>query len=170
MKSNTLGIYLLSQVLTTSALLIGFITNDQWIGIPVVITSVCFLWIGERKQWMPINSFVFVIQISIAILGASLKVAPFLMIAGSIGALASWDIRDILENQKNSVDNPFFEKYQINRIRFLGLVIGLGLIITEFGLLIHTSLPFVFVFIITIIVLFCIYKLFSTIKKMKTNA
>jgi len=164
-KTNTLGLLLICQSLTVGVLIYGYITNHHWVGLLLIISSVYFLWFGKKKQWLLINSLVFVCQISLAIFGALVGISPFLMVAGSIGALASWELINLQENQKVSVDSPLFENYRKNRIKFLGLVIGLGLLITEFGLLIHTSLPFVFVFTITLIVLFCLYKLFIILKK-----
>lgn len=165
MKTNTLGLLLLCQSLTVGVLIYGYITNHQWVGLLLIIFSVCFLWFGEKKQWMLIDSLVFICQISLAIFGALVGISPFLMVAGSIGALASWDLINLQENQKVSVDIPLFENYRKNRIKFLGLVIGFSLLIAEIGLLIHTKLPFALVFLIAIIVLFCIYKLFLILKK-----
>lgn len=165
MKVKIIHLLVVSQILTACAFIIGFNTFHQWTIVSVLFLSVCLLWIGVIKSWQWTNNLVFVLQLSLAIIGALMSVSPYLMIAGSVGALASWDLIDLLTKQKISTDILHFEKYKNNRQIFLGFTIGIGVFFAEIGLFIHIKLPFVIVFLIGLIVLFCLYKMFSILKR-----
>jgi hypothetical protein len=164
MKIKVIHLLLFCQTVTAFALIAGFSTFHEWIGVSVIFLSVCLLWLGEKKQWKWTNSLVFVIQICIAIFGSLKGVSAYLMIIASVGALTSWDLIDLLTKQMVSADNPFFEKYKNNRLKYLSLAIGIGLFVAEIGLLIHLKLPFAMVFLIGGVILYCLYQLFSILR------
>ena len=156
---------LVCQFLTVVSLTIGYSMKHLWWGIILVLLSLVILWVGEKYHLHWVNYVVFGIQLCLAVSGALLGLPAYLMIASVVTALGSWDLSDLQNNPHQSAQHQLIMDFQLHRIRLLGLTIFVGLVISEFGLLINMSLPFAVLFFIGLMVLFCLYRLFKLLKR-----
>ncbi len=161
MKDLKVFSMLVSQFLTVVSLTIGYSTKHLWWGFTLILLSLLLLWVREKFCLHWINYLVFGIQLSLAVAGAIIGLPSYLMIAGAVTALGSWDLSDLQKNPQQTPQFQLIKDFQLHRIRLLGVTILVGLVIAEFGLLINLSLPFAVLILIGLLVLYCLYRLFA---------
>jgi hypothetical protein len=146
------------------SLIIGFSMKQLWWGVVLVFLSVAFFWIGDRLSWQWVSFVAFGAQLILSVGGVILGLSPFLMVSGAVTALGAWDLADLQKNSPHSSHYQLVKKFQLSRFRLLSLTLITGLIISELGLLVKFTIPFVLLFLCGFLILFSLYGLFKIMK------
>lgn len=165
MEKSTEITYRTFHFVTIFLLVSGFGMAKIWLGVIIVLFMVPYLWITRHLQRKIYSWVTLVIFVGIAACGLLSNVSPYLMVAGVSTYLACWELEDhIPKSIKSSISSvtSSCEKYHL---KILAIAMATGLIVAEAGLFLKLSLPFGAVFLAAILVLFCIFQLFSLFKR-----
>ncbi len=157
-------IHQVCQYASISLLVSGYFLSKVWIGVIILLAIIPLLWIIRRNQSNRFSTFKLMMCVCIAAYGLLNAVPEFLMIAGVSFALATWELEDRLPNGMESSIPSYAKTYERLHLLRLGVATAIGLVVAELCLFVKYDLPFSMVLIIAVLVLFSIYRLFSTFK------
>jgi hypothetical protein len=162
--------YRIFQILTVVLLSGGFALAKLWIGAVILLLILPYWWFSQRLNRKILSGVMLVIFGGIAAFGLLSNASSYLMIGGMTTALACWELEDhIRESSKSSISYDTRLNEKIHQ-KILCLAFFIGLIVAEAGLLIKFTLPFGIVFLIAIVVLFCIFQLFLLFKSIQSDS
>jgi hypothetical protein len=155
-------VYHVSQI-TAIALLAGsFGLANLWWGEFFVLAMLLVWWISSQAGWQWLPTALLMLYVSLAGVGLVTGADPFLLIAGSTSALVCWELSD--KKLSNAPNHPLADLYERRYLKLLGITAGLGLLAAEAGLFLQFQLPFVVIFLVAGMVIFCLYKLLFFIR------
>lgn len=145
---------LLSLILTTLALAVGYILDGHW---PWVFV---FLVLGVAGWWLPKfldrppGSLLFTLFVTAAALGALSGIPALAMLIATVSSLAFWDLDAFQERRKRfpaSEDTRVLERYHLRRLAW---VLGLGLALSLPGLLLHIKINLLWAMLLSLLAVF----------------
>jgi hypothetical protein len=158
-------VYFVMQIATIALLIGGFAMIKNWQSVTIILIMLPYWWITHRSQRRIYSWIIFLIFVGLAVYGLLSKASPYFMVAGVSTGLACWELEDqipkSLKSPITSVTNSC-EKYHL---KILSIAIAIGLFIAEASLFLKLSLPFGVIFLVAILVLFCIFQLFLLLKR-----
>lgn len=157
---NFTYIWFLINTYASSILLgIGFQIAGKWFANIFILVLLVLTFLSIKFNWKWAFS-IFLITNSIFAIGGILVGAPsFLMIAGVATTLASWELSTDQKHYKEMYSHAQGVVYEKNRLRLLLISIGSGMIAAEIVLLVQFQLPFIIIFLLAIIILFCFFQI-----------
>ena len=123
----------------------------------LLIVSIKFNW-----NWYPDAYLVF--HITFTFIGLLNNLSAPSLLAGMACALITWELSDIpIFMDKNSI-TPLQIKFHESRFLFLITAVGTGLIISEILLFIQLKIPFIGMFILALLFLYAIVRIFLMVR------
>ncbi|MHC1771840.1 MAG: hypothetical protein AB9907_08910 [Flexilinea sp.] len=165
MEKSTKITYRIFHFATILLLASGFGMSKIWLGVIIILIMVPYWWITRRLQRKIYSGVSLVIFVGIAAYGLLSNASSYLMVAGVATALACWELEDQIPNAMKSSISLNTRLYEKNHLKKIGITITTGFIVAEAGLFLKLSLPFGAVFLVAILVLFCIFQLFLLFKR-----
>jgi hypothetical protein len=122
---------------------------------------VAFAWLAYRAKWRWGANALLLAYLGLAVNGLFQGFSPALVIAGTTAALVAWELSSppLEESSTNAV--PLAMRFRRQRLRSLLFTAVLGLALAEVGLILRLRLSFLGVLLAALLVLFCLYGLFS---------
>jgi hypothetical protein len=158
-------LFLLFTAITSIILGAGYGIAGLWFVEILLLLLLVLTFIAIKIDWNWVFSVVLIINSILAAVGIELGVSSFLMIAGITTALASWELSNSEKKFRKIYSHSMSNAFEKNRFRLLGISLGSGLLVAEIALFIHLQLPFVVIYIITIIILFCFYQVYRLLNQ-----
>jgi len=165
MEKSTENIYQTFQFATILFLVIGYGLAKIWLGVIIILTMIPYWWITHRLERKIYSWLTLVIFVGIAACGIVSNASSYLMLAGVSTALACWELEDKIPNTMNSTISLNTKLYEKNHLKKLSIATASGFILAEAGLFLKLSLSFWAVFLVAILVLFCVFQLFLLFKR-----
>ena len=131
-----------SMVLASAALLLGYILGGLWIWTPAILALGALWMVGERRRWSQVASLGLVLHATVAAVGMALGLGAGWMLAGLVGSLAAWDLGHFLETLRDAGRVEGQRQLELDHLRRLLLVSGLGLLLGALALEVRTRLSF----------------------------
>jgi len=165
MEKSTEIAYRIFQFATIFLLVSGFGIAKIWLGVIIILIMIPY-WSITRHLQRKIYSWVsLVIFVGVAACGLLSNASSYLMVAGVSSALACWELEDQLPKSMISSIPSVTSSCEKYHLKILAIAISTGLIVAEAGLFLKLTLPFGLVFLAAVLVLFCIFQLFSLFKR-----
>lgn len=153
-------ITILCIILSAGLLTAGYILAGLW-QIVFVFPVVLLFWvIAKRQPGISVPSVLFGSYIFLTSLGIWIGLERYLMLYGSILALASWELQLF---QAGLVGEPLQSNFGLlerNHLKPLSIVIFLSLLVTTIGLNVHLTLPFGVVLFLVLLVGFLLERVY----------
>jgi len=144
----------------------GFGMAKIWLGVIIILIMIPYWWLTRHFQRKIYSWLTLVIFVGIAACGLLSNASSYIMVAGVSSALACWELEDQLPKSMISSIPSVTSSCEKYHSRILAITIVTGLIVAEAGLFLKLTLPFGVVFLVEILVLFCIFQLFHYSKEL----
>ena len=156
-------IRLVCPIISVTCLAIGYTTTGPWIASFVLVFTL-LPWLFAIK-WPSgfLSSCALVLSVSLAAAGLLTGAMPLLMMVGAALALAGWDV--VLWNYaltSNSL-STLLTLIEIKHYQSLAAALGLGLLAVVVGRLFRLQIPFGWMVILVILVLFSVERIWHTL-------
>lgn len=132
----------LCLTISTAFLVAGYLSAGWW-QILLVFPAVLLLWM--LSKYLPgicVPSVLFSSYLLLASLGIWMGLAPYLLVYGSILALAAWELQLFQRGLAGSFQHSNIGYLEKHHLKSLSAVILLGFLITTVGLNFQLKLPF----------------------------
>lgn len=157
---NLTYIWFLINTLASSILLgTGYQIAGKWFANLVILLLLVLTYLSIKFNWKWAFSIFLITNSILAIVGILVGAPSFFMIAGIATTLASWELSTNQKQNREICLHAQFDAYEKNRIRLLLFSIGSGMIVAEIVLLVQFQLPFIIIFLLAIIILFCFFQI-----------
>jgi mannose/fructose/N-acetylgalactosamine-specific phosphotransferase system component IID len=133
---------LICPLLTALCLAFGYSMIEPWIAFTAALITV-LVWLFACKwssTWLP--SAALVVSVSLAAIGLLVGATPFLMLLGALLALTSWDLVFLDHVLSGNSPTKTVTLLERNHYQRLSLALGLTLLGTITGRIIHVQIPF----------------------------
>lgn len=157
--------FLIFSIGTSVLLGIGFGLINLWFINFILLILLTLLLITVRINWDWVFSAFLIATTLIATVGIILGAPSFLMILGVSTALASWELSNTNKKYNEVFSHEFSHAFEKNRLIWLGISLGSGLLIAGLSQFIQIELPFWVIYLITIIILLCFYQIFRILNQ-----
>jgi hypothetical protein len=154
---------LLSVILSTACLVLGFISVGQWEALAVALMTLS-VWLPACKwpsNWLP--SFALIISISLAAMGLYAGSQPFWTMLAATLALSSWDLVLFDHSLTNSLFEAPLALLEMKHYQNLGLALGLGLLGIAAIRMLHVQIPFGGLVLLVILAFFSLERIRRTL-------
>ena len=123
-------------------------------------------WLLSRREfraWMAsIGLFIFVCASGI---GAWLGLSPILMAISVLGSLSAWDLAGFSRRVRRAAPEDDLNQLGKKHLVQLGILLGVSMILVLLGLLIHSNIPFWWVFLLVLVAVLGMMKLENRIQR-----
>lgn len=157
--------FLIFSISTSVLLGIGFGIIGLWFINFIILILLTILLIAVKLNWVWVFSAYLITSTLIATVGLFLGAPIFLIILGVSSALASWELSNTNRKYNEVFSHPFSHAFETNRLIWLGISLGSGLLIAGLSQFIQIELPFWVIYLITIIILLCFYQIFRILNQ-----
>jgi hypothetical protein len=150
------SLFLFFLTASTAGLATGYAMIDNWPAAGIAFLPGLAMLFHHRiaSQWLPL-SFLFS-MIFLASVGVFLEAPAFLMILVSVFTLAAWDLANLERSMKGGESTQAARRFEGKHMRALALALGLGLVLAAGGLALSSRIPFIVMFLLVIVDLFCL--------------
>jgi hypothetical protein len=143
----------------------GFGLDSRWeIGLVFLAAALLgYLFKKQMGDWFP--SVLFVLYLAAASLGLLIGLAPVWMIIGVTAALASWDLAMFCPRLESGSRPDLVINLERRHVEYLGVSMGLGLLMALTGLFLRLQLSFGLMALIVLLVLGSLYQFFQLVSR-----
>jgi hypothetical protein len=162
MRKTALIICLIFAALCPAA---GYALTGKY---PGVVASLLagLLWLPARKNphsWMP--SILLIVSVTLSAAGLLIGLPFFLIVIGSVAALAGWDLLILNAELENSQSGEKTRQYESRHLQTLVLAVGFGIIATLLRYTANLRIPFFVMILLVAIMLFALDRIWGFLKK-----
>jgi len=155
----TKDLFLFFSFATSIILGAGYGMAGLWTIDILILFLFAFPFFAHKFNWNWVFSVALLTNTFLAALGMVLGAPSFLMIAGAVTALGSWELSNTEKKFKEIYSHPLSIAYQKYRVRLLGISLGSGLVVAEIVQFMQFKLPFIVIYLLIIMILYCFYQI-----------
>ncbi len=139
----------------------------HWAGSVCAVGMGTFWFFSRRRtnRWLP-HIFLF-ITMAVSVIAILSGADPLLGLAGSVFALITWDVHQLIGDLQGTPQKESTSRYEQRHLRSLVLAVGAGLSIAIIGRLIRLQLPFILLFVLVLLILFGLDRLWTHLARNK---
>ncbi|MBE0685422.1 MAG: hypothetical protein IH585_05435 [Anaerolineaceae bacterium] len=137
----------------------GYGFAEKWLANIFILLLTILTFLSVKFNWDWAFNIILIFNSILATVGILIGAPSFLMVAGVATALASWELSNTEKQYQEIYSHAQSVIYEKNRIRLLLISIGSGIILAELVLFVQFQLPFIIVFLLAIIILFCFFQI-----------
>jgi hypothetical protein len=155
---------LLSVILSTACLALGFTIVSQW-GVLMAVLIPLLVWLPACKwpsTWLP--TFALVVTICLAVAGLYVGSQPFSMVLAATLALSSWDLVLFDHDLPGWLSSEPIVLLEKKHYQSLGLALGLGLVGAAAIRMIRFQIPFCGLVLLVILAFFSLDRIWRTLR------
>ena len=135
----------------------------RWLGAGVVLALILGLSLG---RWASAMALPLACLVGLAVMGAMglLLGAPLYLVApGVVAALGASDLANTPVALSSTSSSASARRYERMHVLWLGLVLGMGLLLVASGSVISLNIPFLPLLLLVILALFCLDRAFRRV-------
>lgn len=153
------NIFLFITIASSTLIGVGYGIAGSLYGVIVILILIVLIFFSIKFNWKWAFTIYLISHTILATIGILAGVPSFLMIAGVATTLASWELSNIEEHNNKLYPDDLSVIYEKKRMLLLFIAIGSGMIVAEIILFIQFQLPFVIIFSLAMIILFCFFQM-----------
>ncbi len=157
---------LICSTASATCLTLGYVATGQGIATALAILTLPVWLLAYKRPSICPPTAALIVSVSLAALGLLVRATSLQMLLGATLALASWDLvllEHTLTGSSSSSPQALTRLINLHYSR-LALILGLGLLITVAGRLIHLQLPLVGVVLLVILALFSLDRVWRMLR------
>jgi hypothetical protein len=140
---NTTRLFLISVLLSVTALFFAYGTETLWLGVIVALGLGFFGWFGQHSQTWSWSIHLFLNgSVTLVIIGALLGLQLYFLLPAVLAALAAWDLARFQQRIKETQSTENVQEIEKRHLRLLALVLGNGGILASIVLTTRLQIGF----------------------------